>query len=250
MRTATASTRPPNDTGEQHAARYAETHEESLRAEIVGRYENLCALLASRYARGPDSFEDLRQQANVALLKALDRFDPSRNVRFTTYAWVTISGELKRYLRDHTWRVRVPRSLQETYLRVRSETDELRIELGREPTRAEVAEECRASERDVDAARGAESAFAPASLDAVPDVAETAATGEWSLRRVEDRRVLEQLLAALPARSRKILWLHYFEGLPQSSIGRRLGISQVHVSRLLGRSLEVLRRRANELQAS
>jgi RNA polymerase sigma-B factor len=225
---------------------YAQGRDPVLRAELVDRYRGLCHSLAARFASGSPEIEDLVQQANLALLKALDRFDPDRDVEFTTYAWSTISGELKRYLRDHAWRMRVPRSVKETYLLAVTERDELRLELGREPTHLEIATRCVTSERTIDDAFAAETARRPASLEAAPRQGRAAppTTPNRDYDRVEDRQVVNQLLQAVPARSREILRLHFFEEMTQPAIAGRLGISQSHVSRLLRSSLSILRKRA------
>ena len=244
MTTTSAEARRPRDGCRDGVAEYAATHDPQLRAELVEQYAGLCTTLASRLGRGADSFDDLRQQAAMGLLSALDRFDPDRGVEFTTFAWATISGELKRYLRDRCWRIRVPRSVQDTYLQARVAVDELRVELGREPTRSDVAARCVAEEPKVAEALGAESAQTPASLDVnhgpyAPQ--DLLGDSDPSFERVEDRQLVDELLENLAPRDREILRLHFLDGLNQTEIGRRIGISQVHVSRLIKRSLEQLR---------
>jgi RNA polymerase sigma-B factor len=243
----TGSTAPTRrDILRQRHAEYARTRDPRLRDELVAAHENLCRSLAGRFAGGRDTFEDLCQQAEIGLLNALERFDPSRGVEFSTFAWTTISGELKRYLRDCTWRVHVPRRVQEMYLTAVAEADDLRVQLGREPTHAEVAARCVTSEATLDQALEAESARRPASLDALAADRPVAEADE-ALQRVEDRELIERLMTGLSERSRAIVRLHLLLGLSQREVGRRLGLSQVHVSRLAKEALEALQARAGQL---
>jgi RNA polymerase sigma-B factor len=227
-------------------ASYARSHDPELREQLVARYLGLAEYLARRFANRGEPLEDLVQVASVGLIKAVDRFDLGRGVEFSTYATHTIVGELKRHFRDRGWAIRAPRRMQELYLRLGKAVASLTQELGRSPTIAELASELRASEEEVLEALEAGQAYRSASLDAPgSEEGEALATklGEedQSLEDAENRATLSPLLAQLPARERLILELRFFEGLTQSEIADRLGISQMHVSRLLARSVAQLR---------
>ena len=231
---------------------YARTGDPQLEAELLRQYSGLAYALASRLARGGDQLDDMRQQAALGLLRALRRFDPTRGVEFTTFAWVTVSGELKRSARDRSWRVHVPRALQEQHLEARGAVDDLRVELGREPDNQEVADRCGTSPDDVAAALRVQAARQPASLDA-PSAgtgsADVTGATDGGFQRVDDRQQLDQLLAGLPPREQRILELRYLNGLKQSEIATQFGISQVHVSRLIARAIGELRRIAAGIAA-
>jgi RNA polymerase sigma-B factor len=204
----------------------------------------LATALASRFARNGEAPDDVRQASLLGLLHAIDRFDPGRGVKFSTFAWVTIMGELKRHFRDRTWAVRVPRALQERYLVALEAVDGLTVELGHSPTIAQVATRTGMTEEDVLEAMEVKGAYRMTSLDApVPeDPAGIQIADETDdLSRVEDRRVLSPLLGRLPARDRDIVRLRFMDELSQSEIARRVGLSQMHVSRRLARSLALLR---------
>ncbi|MEI5007881.1 SigB/SigF/SigG family RNA polymerase sigma factor [Streptomyces sp. PmtA] len=195
-----------------------------------------------------ESWEDVLQVGTVGLIKAINRFDPSRGVEFTTYALPTITGEIKRYFRDHVWAVRVPRRLQELRLALRAAESALEQDLGREPTCGELAEHLGLDEADVDQGLRAANGYRATSLDApVDDGDPVDALGDHvrfddrELERVEDVTALGPLVAALPERERTILALRFVHDMSQSRIGAELGISQMHVSRLLRRSLARLR---------
>ena len=214
-------------------------------------FTGLSNAMAARFAQRGDSIDDLKQEAAIGLINALDRFDPTRNVEFTTFAWATISGELKRYVRDRSWAIRVSRAVHDTYVRARAAHDELRMELCREPTRHEVAARCSSDGRQLATALRAETARRPASLDGVlPDGSGDAADGRDStFDTVEDRHVIAQLLDVLSPREREAILLYFCAGLTQTEVGRGLGVSQAHVSRLMRDALERLRRHATTLGA-
>lgn len=231
---------------------YAKTREVSLRDELVEAHMGLAAYLARRFANRGQPLEDLTQVAALGLLKAVERFDPELQIEFSTYATTTIVGELKRYLRDKGWAVRAPRRMQELYLSLSRVVDPLGQELGRSPTIAELAAEVGASEEEVLEALEAGQAYRFASLDAPRSDAEGESVGESmgtedeELARAEQRAVLTPMLEYLPQRQREIVHLRFFEGLTQSEIARRLGISQMQVSRLLSRSVAQMRSLARE----
>ena len=230
-------------------ATYARDREPALRDELVAAHLGLAEYLARRFANRGESLDDLVQVASLGLLKALDRFDPERGVEFSTYATHTIVGELKRHFRDKGWSIRAPRRMQELYLRLGKVVASMGQELGRSPTIAEMAMEVKVSEEEVLEALEAGQAYRSASLDAATEEGETLASrlGEEdpSLEDAERRATLSPLLAQLPARERLILQMRFFDGLTQSEIATRLQISQMHVSRLLARSLAQLRSAAD-----
>jgi RNA polymerase sigma-B factor len=229
-------------------AAFAKSRDTALRDELVAAHLGLAEYLARRFANRGEPLDDLVQVASLGLLKAVDRFDPGRGVEFSTYATHTVVGELKRHFRDKGWAVRAPRRMQELYLRLGKVVATLGQELGRSPTIAELAAETQVSEEDVLEALEAGQAYRFTSLDA-PGGADSdgetlgARLGDEDPRLVdaERRATLSPLLSRLPPREQMILHLRFFEGLTQSEIAARLGISQMHVSRLLARSVAQLR---------
>jgi RNA polymerase sigma-B factor len=223
-----------------------------LRERLVNAHLGLAATLASRFASRQEAQDDLHQAALLGLLHAIDRFDPTRGVQFTTFAWATISGELKRHFRDRTWGVRVPRRVQELYLVTAEAMDALTNSLGRSPTIAEVAERIGASEEDVVEALEARTAYRLASIDTPVGDDEGATSGmqlgdvDAGFGVVEERTVLSELINRLPSREREIIHLRFNEELTQAEIADRVGVSQMHVSRLLSGSLAKLRLWAGE----
>jgi RNA polymerase sigma-B factor len=231
---------------------YADSKDPALREELVTAHIGLAEYLARRFTNRGEPLDDLVQVASLGLLKAVDRFDPERGLEFSTYATPTIVGELKRHFRDKGWAVRVPRRVQELHLRLGSVVSVLSQELGRSPTIGEIAQAASVSEEDVLEAIEAGHAYRFTSLDAPSgsDDEGTLATqlGEedQALIDSEHRVALSPLVARFPPRERTILHLRFFEGLTQSEIAGRLGISQMHVSRLLARSLAQLRASAED----
>jgi RNA polymerase sigma-B factor len=233
--------------------RYRQSRDRELRNELVQQHMRLAEALAARYSERGEPLDDLRQVALVGLLKAVERFDPSRGVQFTSFATPTIVGELKRHFRDRGWAVRVPRRVQELHLRLRGLVATLNQEFGRVPTTTEVAERAGVHDEDVLEAMEAGTLYRLASLDSLrpdddgePAIA-TIGDADPQLQTTEERLAVEQLLALLPEREQMIVYLRFFEGLTQAEIARRVGISQMHVSRLLTRSLEVLGSNAHSL---
>ncbi|MST31325.1 SigB/SigF/SigG family RNA polymerase sigma factor [Acidimicrobiaceae bacterium USS-CC1] len=231
---------------------YAETGDVALRDELVAAHLGLAEYLARRFANRGEPLDDLVQVASLGLLKAVGRFDASRGVEFSTYATHTIVGELKRHFRDKGWAIRAPRRMQELYLRLGKVVATLGQELGRSPTIAELAAEVEVSEEEVLEALEAGQAYRFASLDApVAGDGESETLGarmgaeDPEMEDAERRATLSPLLRQLPERERLILHLRFFDGLTQSEIASRLGISQMHVSRLLARSVAQLRSSAD-----
>jgi RNA polymerase sigma-B factor len=222
-------------------------HDRVSRDELVERYLPLARHLARRYKRGAE-IEDLYQVAAFALVKAVDRFDPDRGIAFSSFAVPTIAGELKRYFRDLGWVVRVPRDVQELKLRLDRMVETLTGELGRAPTPGELADRTGASVEDVIEALGAASAHYPDSLDrpvgedGEDSIGLLLGDEERGYDHVENVALVDGLLSTLPEREREILRLRFEDELTQAEIGRRLGISQMHVSRLIRQSIAKLQR--------
>jgi len=239
---------PRRDADEEIAlfVEFAASRRRSLRNQLVERHMGLAAHVASRFGRRGPSDDDLRQVAFLALVKAVDRFDPQRGVAFSTFAGRTIEGEIKRHFRDHTWTVRVPRSAKELHLKLRKATDELTQRLGRSPTVPQLAEHIGISTDEVVEGIAAGSAYMTHSLDAPlgPDGEGPRQLGEQDsgFGHVVDIEMIGRMLDQLPEREREIVRLRFYEDLSQSEIAQRVGISQMHVSRLLRRSFETMRR--------
>jgi RNA polymerase sigma-B factor len=230
---------------ERHRAR----GDAAARDALVERFLPLARRMARRYWYGEEPFDDLVQVASLGLLKAIDRFDPARGVAFSTYAVPTILGELKRYFRDRTWSVRVPRDLQELTLRVDTAIAALSRDLHRAPTVLEIAAALQTSEERVLEALTAASAYRAASLDAPrasehdasEALAESYGEDEAGFTLVENRVTLERLLSVLSPREQEVLRLRFVEDLTQAEIGARVGVSQMQISRLIRQSLARLR---------
>jgi RNA polymerase sigma-B factor len=219
-----------------------------LRDELVEVHLPLVEYLARRFRNRGEPLDDLVQVATIGLIKSVDRFDLDRGVEFSTYATPTIVGEIKRHFRDKGWAIRVPRRLQELKLSLTKATSELSQKNGRSPTVAELAAHLGLSEEDILEGLESANAYSAVSLDAPdggdddsPAVADSLGMVDEALEGVEYRESLKPLLEKLPAREKKILMLRFFGGMTQSQIAGELGISQMHVSRLLARTLAQLR---------
>jgi RNA polymerase sigma-B factor len=225
------------------------TGRRSVRNLIVERHMGLAIHIARSFHRGPVADRDLEQVAMIGLVKAVDRFDPSFGVPFVGYAGRTIEGELKRYFRDATWAVKVPRGAKDLHVAVRRSTDNLSAQLGRSPTVDEVAADLQVSRDDVISGLAAGEARRVGTLDPASggdtpvsgDRMSATAVVDRGFDDVVDRRAVQVLLEGLPERERTIVELRFFEELSQSDIAERVGVSQMHVSRLLRRALEQLR---------
>ncbi|GGO49848.1 RNA polymerase, sigma 28 subunit, SigD/FliA/WhiG [Streptomyces sp. WMMB 714] len=220
-----------------------------LRNHLVRMHLPLVEHLARRFRNRGEPLDDLTQVATIGLIKSVDRFDPERGVEFSTYATPTVVGEIKRHFRDKGWAVRVPRRLQELRLSLTSATAELSQLHGRAPTVHELAQRLSISEEEVLEGLESANAYSTLSLD-VPDtddespaVADTLGAEDDALEGVEYRESLKPLLEELPPREKKILLLRFFGNMTQSQIAQEVGISQMHVSRLLARTLAQLRDR-------
>ena len=224
-----------------------------IRDEVICAGLPLARKLARSFQRSGEPLEDLVQVATIGLIKSVDRFDMQRGVPFARYAAPTIVGELKRYVRDVGWRMRIPRRMQELHLEIVGSIPTLTQRLGHTPTVAEIAAALRISEPDVNAALQCAAAYRPHSLNApifaghgsgpneVTELGETIGSEDDELNHAIDRAALRQLIATLPERERRILALRFVNDLNQSQIAAQIGISAMHVSRLLRRSLASLR---------
>lgn len=236
--------------------RYHLHGDRQAREQLITMYLPLVRSLARRYASRGEHFDDLVQVGAIGLIKAIDRFDLSRGVELTTFATPNIVGEIKRYFRDKGWSVRVPRGLQELNIRLNKVIDELVPKLQRSPTINELAEAANATPEEVLEALETSQAYNSVSLQASPSgesgeedagLIDYLGREEEAYGTMEDRTTLAPGFAALDKRERLILHLRFFEGLTQSQIAERVGISQMHVSRLIRRSLERLREEIGEL---
>jgi RNA polymerase sigma-B factor len=221
---------------------------DDVRNQLITIHQPLVEHLARRFRNRGEPYDDLVQVATIGLIKAIDRYDPERGVEFSTYATPTIIGEIKRWFRDKGWAVRVPRRLQELRLEIGSATAALTQELGRSPTVAELADRIGTGEDEVLEGLESAAAYSTLSLDAPdggesdgPSVLDMLGAEDAALEGVENREALKPLLAGLPERERRILLLRFFAGMTQSQIAVEVGISQMHVSRLLARTLVRLR---------
>jgi len=216
------------------------------REQLLMRFRPLSEYLARKFAGRGEDADDLEQVASIGLLNAIDRFDPERGVRFSTYATATIVGELKRHFRDKRWAIRVPRQLQETGLQINKTIPELTQQLGRSPTIGEIADRAGSTREDVLEAMQAAEAYSSASLDAPLGssglIADTIGEEDGDIELLgEGWASVAEAIRALPTRDRRVLFLRFFQGKTQSEIAAEIGVSQMHVSRILTSTLNTLR---------
>src|ERR1700704_5077623 len=229
--------------------RYLDKRDPVDRELLVERFLPLARQLARRYQRPEEPFDDLFQVACLGLVKAIDRFDLGREVAFSSYAVPTILGEIKRYFRDRTWSVRVPRDLQELALKVDRAVSELSLDLHRQPTVEEIAAKVGAEEEDVLEALEASGAYKATSLEAPRGTEEdsgdtlgdTLGTEEHGFALAEDRATIEHLMRSITPREREVLHMRFAEDLTQAEIGERIGVSQMQVSRIIRQSVARMR---------
>jgi RNA polymerase sigma-B factor len=229
--------------------RYHEQGDLRAREQLIEQYMSLVRSLARRYSYRGEQLDDLVQIGAIGLIKAIDRFDLSRGVELTTYATPNIIGEIKRHFRDRGWAVRVPRGLQELNVQLSKLIEQLTVELGRSPTIPELAKAAGVEEEEVLEALESGRAYSSLSLSQGAgqedgeelDPLETLGEVEHQYEVSEDRAVLAPGFRVLDERERRILHLRFFEGLTQSQIAQQVGISQMHVSRLIRRALEKIR---------
>jgi RNA polymerase sigma-B factor len=221
------------------------------REALILEHLPLVRALARRYANRGEPVDDLEQAGTIGLIKAVDRFDTAKGDDFRSFATPTILGEIRRHFRDKTWAVRVPRGLKDDYSTVVGTVSALTGRIGRSPTIPEIAEEAGLTEEQVLDAIAAHGAYRPRSLSQPPRTMEDEGpieipTEESGYETAEGRHALRKGLQHLPPRERVILHLRFEEGMIQSDIAKVIGISQMHVSRLISRALETLRRVAEE----
>jgi RNA polymerase sigma-B factor len=226
----------------------AERARAEARDGLVSLHLPLVEHCARRFRNRGEPFEDLVQVGTIGLIKAIDRFDLGRGVEFSTYATPTIVGEIKRHFRDKGWAIRVPRRLQELRMQISSTTGELTQVLGRSPTPRELAEAIGCSVEEIVEGIESSNAYATLSLDATDDGGEDGVSmlelmglDDEGLEHIEIRESIKPLLEALPPREKRILLLRFFRNKTQSEIAEEIGVSQMHVSRLLSRTLDQLR---------
>ena len=226
--------------------RYKEEGDMDAREKLVMSHLNLVRFLANKFKNRGEPLDDLVQVGYLGLLKAIDRFDPSRGLEFTTYATPTILGEIKRHFRDKGWSVRVPRRLQELSAKVNQATDTLTTQLQRSPTIEEVADYLDASVDEVLEAMESSSAYSSVPLEGTgssegedaPSIIDRYASEDNELSFTDDRLVIEEALQSFSPREREVIELRFLKGMTQIEIAQQLGISQVQVSRLLRRTLK------------
>lgn len=227
-----------------------ETGDQAVRDELIEAHLRLAEHLARRFSNRGVPLEDLIQVASLGLVKAVERFEPERGLEFSTFATPTIVGELKRHFRDKGWAVRVPRRIQELHVEINGLVGTLTQRFGRSPTIAELARASNTSEEEVLEAMEAAQAYRSTSIDA-PSGGEESGLGlagqlgdeDSNLFAAENKMLVSTLIDTLPKREQLLMRLRFYDGMTQTQIADRLGISQMHVSRLLARSLDELRRR-------
>ncbi|MGI5939580.1 MAG: SigB/SigF/SigG family RNA polymerase sigma factor [Thermoleophilia bacterium] len=232
-------------------------HDRQARDELITRYLPLVKSLAHRFARRGQALEDLVQVGSIGLIKAVDRFDMERGVELSTYATPTILGEIKRYFRDKGWAVKVPRTLQDLNVRLNKVIEQLTVELHHAPTIAELAAATGVSEEEVIEALESGRAYSSVSIysgsvnedDESLELLDCLGVEEDAYEVFEQRRVLAPAMERLNPRERLILHLRFFEGLTQTQVAARIGISQMHVSRLIRKSIDNLRQFMAEEEA-
>ncbi len=249
-RSATAAGGPERDAEDRTLFLRLKAGDANARDQLAERFLPLARQLARRYQRADEPLDDLIQVASLGLIKAIDRFDPAREVAFSSYAVPTILGELKRHFRDRTWSVRVPRDLQELALKVDKAVVELSKDLRRQPIVPEIAQKVDATEEQVLEALEAAGAYRATSFDAPrgsggedegDSLGDSMGSTEEGFGLAEQRATLERLMASVTPREREVLRLRFVEDLTQAEIGARIGVSQMQVSRLIRQSLARLR---------
>jgi len=225
--------------------RYKEEGDEEAREQLIVSHVNLVRYIAAKFKNRGEPLDDLIQAGTIGLIKAIDRFDPSRGLEFTTYATPTIMGEIKRHFRDKGWTIRVPRRLQELSAKVNTVTDELTAELQRSPSIDEIAARLGTTPDEVLEAMESSSAYSSVPLegqggteeDDAPAVIDRYASVDNDLEASDDRMILEDVISEFPEADQQAIRMRYLDGMTQVEIAKKLGISQVQVSRMLRRAL-------------
>jgi RNA polymerase sigma-B factor len=243
--------RPNREVVRRLFERYRETHDPQVRQQLVELFNNLVLFLARKFAHRGEPLEDIVQVGYIGLLQAIERFEPERDLEFSTFATPTIMGEIKRYFRDKSWAVKVPRRLQETMQKADLAQQRLQARLGRQPSVNEVAKELDLPAEEVLAAMEASPAQRTVSFESTGPVraeedglqlTERLGREDENLDKVEMKDLLDQAMAHLTPRERRIMYLRFVDELPQAEVAKRLGISQMHVSRLQRAAVEHLKR--------
>lgn len=224
---------------------YKEKGDEAARDQLIVSHLNLVRFLASKFKNRGEPLDDLIQVGTIGLIKAIDRFDPERGLEFTTYATPTIMGELKRHFRDKGWSVRVPRRLQELSAKVNQVTDELTVELQRSPSVDEIAAKIGVGAEEILEAMESSGAYTSVSLEAggssdddeAPALIDRFGTEDEDLAASDDRMIIDEAIKDFSPREQEIIRMRFIDGLTQVEIAKKLGVSQVQVSRLLRRTL-------------
>ncbi|APU14410.1 MULTISPECIES: RNA polymerase sigma factor SigF [Actinoalloteichus] len=219
----------------------------TVREKLITEHQALALHIAQRFSNRGVAMDDLVQVANVGLIQAVDRFDPARGTDFLAFAVPTIMGEVRRYFRDRSWSVHLPRRLKELHLAINAVVRELSQSLGRAPTSTEIADRLGISREEVIEGLEVRHAYRSSSLDEVlgdedsPSLSSTLGAEDPEMAVVENREALHPLLASLPERERTVLLLRFFGNMTQTQISERVGVSQMHVSRILAKTLRHLR---------
>lgn len=246
----TSPEKPEKTTIREMLNEYFSTRNPDLKNRIVLAHMNLVRFLAARFLNRGESIEDLIQTGYFGLIKAVERYDPEKGVEFNTYAVPTIIGEIKRYLRDREWVLKVPRKLQELNISVNKTIDDLTASLNRSPTISEVAKILGVTEEEVIEAQELGHSHRPLSLNTEFEMEEDSRFAnligflgrkDENLEMLEDRIALEKAISSLSKREQLILQLKYFEGITQTKIAKKMNTSQMHISRLERRALNKLR---------
>jgi RNA polymerase sigma-B factor len=240
----------PHEQTQQMFRQYAATGDPGLRERLIAAHSGLVTFLAAKFANRGEPLEDLISVANIGLIKAVDRFDPGRGLRFSTFATPTIVGEIRRHFRDRAWSLKVPRRLKELNQSASKASARLAQKLGRPPGVQDIAREINASEEDTLAALELANAYDTVSVDApydghaeaLPAPAESLGGEDEQIGRLELYDDLNRALERLEGREREILTYRYIHGMSQTEVAKRLNISQMHVSRLQTKALKTLRR--------
>ena len=237
------ASRCPCTSPEAALRRYRESGDRRLRNDVVEQHRWLAATIARQYRTGREPLEDLVQVACVALLKAAERFDPDYGVQFKSYAAVTVRGELRRYFRDATWAVHVPRRLQELRLEIRACSEVLNHRLGRSPTTVEIAEHLHVDVDEIIDAIAADRSYQRVSFDErwSDRLAGSASSSDDAFGAVDSSDAFRELIMRLPVRLRGIVEMRFVEQRSQADIADEIGVSQVQVSRLLSKAMDRLR---------
>jgi len=248
---ATTSARPSRQHIRRLFEQYQKTKDPAVRQQLVDLFNNLVPFLARKFQNRGEPLEDIIQVGYIGLLQAIERFDPGRDLEFSTFATPTIVGEIKRYFRDKSWAVKIPRRLQETMQRAGQAQERLQGQLGRAPSVSEVAEELGVPPEEVLEAMEASPAQRTVSFESTGrgaqedeglELNERLGETDENLERVELQNLLQKAMSHLTPRERRIMYLRFVDELPQAEVAKRLGISQMHVSRLQRAAVEQLKR--------